>query len=253
MKRAVYVLTIINLIWLIIIMTDNFEFEKPSQASVYPPSVDFKQAVEATINDILADKIFDTIWKKTFHWITVFESLDGFNFNAGATQSTNGSYVQLATSAVLNNEVEINKQPSWQGLITFSQRSYFRSNIYFNNTTNQTIYLTVGNKDTTNYYGFKIIDANLYGVSYDGTTEKTILLTTITATNYNLEARYLPSNKIVFLVESLEIGVITTNLPLPVTTSNVQLMDIRIKTTATAIKTIQVSFFEYLQVRNILQ
>jgi len=233
-------------------MTDKYIFEPQSQASNYPPSVDLKVAVDSVLDENLPDKIFDLIWKKTFHWITLFESLDGFNFTAGATQSTNGSYVELKTSSTLNNEVEINKQPAWQGLITFSQRSYFRTNISFTDITDQTIYATVGNKGTTNYYGFKIVADALYGVSYDGTTEKTILLQTITATTFNLEARYLPSNKIVFLVDSVEKGTITVNLPIPVKTSNVQLMDIRIKTTATAVKTIQVSFFEYLQTRNVL-
>ena len=138
-------------------------------------------------------------------------------------------------------------------MITFSRKSYFITNISFTDIADQTIYVTVGNKDTTNYYGFKVIDASLYGVTYDGTTEKTVLLQTITATTFNLEARYLPGDKVVFLVESTEKGVISSNLPVPLETANIQLMDIRIKTTTTAIKTIQVSFFEYFQARNILK
>lgn len=254
MKKIILTVVLAVLMIIVITMaTDKFFFETPNEPSVYPPSQDLKAAVSQILDESLADKIFDTVWKNTFHWITFFESLDGFNFNTGATLDGSGSHAQLATSNVLNNEVEINKQPSWQGLITFSRKSYFRTNISFTDIADQTIYVTVGNKDTTNYYGFKVIDASLYGVTYDGTTEKTVLLQTITATTFNLEARYLPGDKVVFLVESTEKGVISSNLPVPLETANIQLMDIRIKTTTTAIKTIQVSFFEYFQARNILK
>lgn len=235
--------------------TDTYNFE-PNQAQATQPGID-SQMAPASSDELLSDKIFNIIWKKTFHWTTFFESLDGFFFNTGATQSTNGSYVQLATSAVLNNEVEVNKQPAYQGLITFSQKSYFRTSIDFLDTTNQTIYLTVGNKDTTSYYGFKVVGDQLYGVTFDGTTENSVLLKTITSGIYNLGAKYSPSDKVVFSVEtsdtSSESGVSSSNLPNPQSiTPNVQLMDVRIKTTEAVAKTIRISFFEYLQARNIL-
>src|SRR3990167_2526796 len=144
----------------------------------YPPNEDFKRAVEEVLKDKIGYYIHETLWKKTFHSILLFESLDGFTITTGAT--VNGARADLTTDGTLDNEVEVTKQPSWQGLITFSQKSFFRTNINFSAITNQIIYVTVGNKATTDNYGFKIVDNALYGVSYDSTTENTVLLQTIT-------------------------------------------------------------------------
>lgn len=248
MKNKQTILMVVLTIAVLFLMGDKYIFEKPNQSG--QPSVDFKVQVSQALNELLPEKIFDLVWKKTFHYLTTFESLDGFTL-VGVPTIT-GGYIDLTTSNVTNNEIEVDKQPAYQGLITFSERSYFRSNISFSNTTNQTIYLTVGNKDTGNYYGFKVVNDTLYGVSQDGTTEKTILLQTITNTLYNLEARYMPSDKIVFLVDSVEKGTINTNLPTPTLGANVQLMDLRIKTTANEVKTMRASFYEYLQKRSVL-
>jgi len=187
--------------------------------------------------------------------LTLFESVDGFvqTIVGTGTVTIDGNDVVLATSATTNDSVNLAKEPSWLGLATFSQRSFMRSAVVVNSITNQEIYIKVGRNDTQGY-GFKIINANLYGTTHDGTTESTVLLQTISAaTAYQLEARYLPSDKVVFFVDTVEKGVLTVNLPSPVITANDKLMTLMVKTTTTAARTIQVSYFEYLQKRNILQ
>ena len=251
MKKTHYlVATLAILLVVAISLIMNYKFNNPKD-NQYPPSIDFKQSVNKALDELLPDKIFDSVWKKIFHYLTTFESFDGFTLSGVPT--IDGTGITLTTTGDDENEIQVTKQPAWQGLITFSQQSYFKTAVSLSQVTNQEIYITVGNKDTTHYYGFKIIDANLYGITYDGTTENAVLLQTVTATTYNLEARYSPSDKVIFLVESVEKGVSASNLPSPAETANVQLMDTRIKAKEAEVKVIQLSFFEYLQKRDILQ
>ena len=251
MKRAVIILLIS--IGLTIIMTDNFDFgQKQSNQSFYPPSVDFKAAVDATLTEKLPDRIFDLVWKKTFHYSTFFESLDGFEKTAGVSL-TSDQYITLLTTAVSGNNQNISKKPLIQGLITFSQKSYFRSDLYFVNNTAQTIYLIVGQK-TADAYGFKIVNGTIYGVTRNGANESTVSLGSITAgDDMNLEARYYPNDKVIFLTDSIEKGVSTTNLPSSANSPTQFLFYTDITTNEAVAKEMRMSFFEYFQKRNILQ
>ena len=255
MKNIKTIVIVVLLTTIILMATDFFEFEKPNKASQYPPSLDFKAAVESAMDEILPDKVLNLLWKNTFHWLTLFESVDGFvqTIVGTGTVTLDGNDVVLATSAVANDSVDLAKEPSWLGLATFSQRSFMRSAVVVNSITSQEIYIKVGRSDTQGY-GFKIINGSLYGTTHSGTTESTVLLQTISiSTAYQLEARYLPSDKVVFFVDTIEKGVLTTNLPSPAVTANDKLMTLRVKTTTTAARNMQVSYFEYLQRRNILQ
>ena len=253
MKKTILIVALSAIILgLIIIMIDNFEFEpKQNNQSFYPPSVDFKQAVDATLTEKLPDRIFDLVWKKTFHYSTFFESIDGFTKTAGTTL-TNDQYITFLTTNVSGNTQSLEKKPLYQGLITFSQKSYFRSDLYFVNNTAQTIYLIVGQK-TGDAYGFKVINGTIYGVSRNGSNETTISLGSITAgDDMNLEARYYPNDKVIFLTDSVEKGSLTTNLPSPAEAASQFLFYADITTNEAVAKEIRMSFFEYQQFRNIL-
>lgn len=216
----------------------------------YPLDKITKTLIANEVREEMRNFTFDAIWRNTFHWFTFFESLDGFT--VAGTTSVNGNNVLITTGATSGNKAEVNKQPSWQGLFTFSRRSNFRSAFVLTSVESQTIYITVGNKDVAGYYGFKIVNGNLYGVTSDGTNENAILLQTVVAsTGYNIEARYQPHNKVVFLVNNTEKGSSVTKLPeADETTANLHIMDIEIVTNENVAKTIQMSFFEYLQHRN---
>jgi len=220
----------------------------------YPLDQESKKIVERTVDEFLEQKVFDLIWKKTFHWLEMFDSLDGCHVVADAsTIDYNG--IAISTSNVNADTAYVQKTPSWQGLITFSQRSNLRSNFVISSVTNVTAYILVGNTYSgQSYYGFKIVNNVLKGVSFDGSTQKTVDLMTIEAsTSYAIEARYSPAGKIIFLVNTVERGVITENLPSRIEVANVYPLNFSITTNTTAVKTLQFSFWEYLQSRNILR
>jgi len=219
----------------------------------YPIDQQSKKIIEQAVDEFLENKVFDLIWKKTFHWITFFESLDGFDISASSTSFT-GSSLTLITSEVSENVAYAKKQPTQQGLITFSQKSHMRSAFQMSSVADVTAYILVGSTGGGSYYGFKVVNNSLKGVSYDGTTEKTVdLQTIIAATIYGIEARYSPTDKIIFLVDAVEKGVINENLPSRAEVANILPLEFRIRTDTTAEKRLTFSFWEYLQSRNILR
>ena len=223
----------------------------------YPLDPQSKEIIQKTVDEFLDHKIHNNLWKRTFHFMTFFESLDGFYVAADAS-SIDKNEVSISTSAVLNNVAILSKLPSWQGLITFSQKSFMRTAFVVNSISDVTAYFIIGNLSSGEYYGFKLVDDTLKGVSYDGTTESTVDLKTISAsTIYGIEARFYPNDKVVFYIDTEEVGVINTNLPSGITAgvavANTYLFEINLKNTATAVKTLQFSFFEYLQHRNVLK
>ena len=251
-------------------ITDFYEFDKPSQAqSFYPPSVNFKEAVSSALKEILwqnPDVIRDILWAKDTNFFTLFESLDGFDVNDGTgTVETGvaGTQLTLTTTAINNEFAELTKKPSQQGLYTFSQSGRFRTNFNTGSVANVTVWIVHGSL-SGQAYGFKIINNSLYGFTRDsGGTEATVLLQTISASyNYNIEARYMPDQKVVFLADDptttpitkiRELGILKTNLPTPAATINSNLLDIKLQTNTTAVKTMTISFFQYNQSRDILQ
>src|SRR3990167_3800269 len=105
-------ITIILIVIIILMATDKFFEENnglPDGQSFYPPSVDFKAAVEETVDEILSDKIFDFMWKN-FYWNDLFDNVDGWTIddNAGVSNVDIGNGgVLLETLAVSNNPVSI--------------------------------------------------------------------------------------------------------------------------------------------------
>lgn len=211
-----------------------------------------KSILDRTVDEFLPDKVFDLIWKKIFFFQTFFESVDGYTTTGIITLS--GTDVKIETAATINATAEINKQPSWQGFLNFNQRSALRAALIFNQTAAQEIYIVTGNVGASDKrYGFKVANNTLQGVTHDGTTEKTIDLQTISAaTVYNLEARFRPNDQVQFLVDNEEKGVITENLPYTDGPRS-QLFTAQVKTTEAVAKSIQLSFFQYLQQRNALK
>jgi len=211
-----------------------------------------KSIFERTSDEFLPDKFYDLMWKKIFFFQTFFESVDGYTTTGTITLS--GTDVKLETAATTNATAELNKQPSWQGFLNFNQRSALRAALIFNQIAAQEIYIVTGNVGASDKrYGFKVSNNTLQGVTHDGSTEKTIDLQTISATTvYNLEARFRPNDQVQFLVDNEEKGVITDNLPYT-DGPRTQLFTAKVKTTEAVAKSIQLSFFQYLQQRNALK
>lgn len=238
--------------------TDKFEFGRKSEnvnAGLNPIQ---KEDLVNAIKQIFWENptiLQDIRWSKHFDFITFFESLDGFDVNDGTGTVVAGpTQITFTTTDVDDEFAELTKKPQQQGFMTFSQLSRFRTTISMGSVADVSVWIlhgSIGNQS----YGFKVVDNAIYGFTRDiGGTEATVLLQTISAsTNYNLEARYQPNQKIIFLVNAIEKGTFITNLPTATTDAlNSNLMDIKLQTNTTAVKTMVMSFFQYQSSRNVL-
>lgn len=215
----------------------------------------FGSQVTAQVPTWSSDQLFDYEWKKVFHYTSLFESLDGFTVATKGEKSqasVDGSQLLLQTEGKIGSYASIAKQPLWQGVITFSQKSNFRTTFVLTNPSNAEFYAGIGSYMDQGY-GFKIAGGNLYGYTNDGVREKTVLLQSAKGDIYTLEARYEPTKRVTFLVNSTEKGVLTENLPSSGEIPNRDFMFMRLLTTDDASKVIQSSYFEYLQARNVLK
>lgn len=202
-----------------------------------------------------SDQLFDYQWKKVFHYTSLFDSLDGFTVatqGEKAEVSVDGSQLLLLTGAKAGSFAEVLKQPLWQGVITFSQKSNFRTTFVLTNTANAEFYTGVGSYQNQGY-GFKVANGNLYGFTNDGRNEKTVLLQPAKGDIYTVEARYEPNRKVAFLVNATEKGTISEMLPGAGEVPNRDFMFIRLMTTNDVPKVLQTSYVEYLQARNVLK
>ena len=238
-----------------------------TMANFYPPDENFKRAVEESMDEILPEKILDLVWNKYFYYNTFFESLDGWSLVDASSGSSIVSEigVQLHTGATTNNVSGIVKAPRLQETISFDNRGRFRTAFRISNASTGDIEanITVGlgpESGAKNRYGFRIISGNLTGIVSDGTNTSTVtLISSFTAqANYIIEARLLPSDKVVFLVSDadsevlIERGSINTNLPsgsLDTTSGGEDnaWIEYLIKAKADDSKIILFSFFEYIQ------
>ena len=214
-----------------------------------------EQLIQALTADTrFTELLMERIWSQVFFWATFFESLDGYTQTlSGGSISIAGTDVVLSTGATSGNSAELIKQPSWQGVSTFYAKNMFRTAAVFNANTAQEIYIVHGSL-SGKYYGFKVSNGTLYGVVNDGTTETTTELQAIAvSTSYNLEAVYYPKEKILFYVNTGKsrepAGIITSGLMKPEASVNTTIMDVKITTNEAVDKSVQLSFWQFLQSR----
>ena len=230
----------------------------------FPLDVQDKKIIE----DIVNDRVFNSVWDKYFYFSTLFESADGYDLTGGGASGSNVSPdgLVLNTGAVLNNSVSFNKTPNPTGpgetfnILSFQKDQHFRANFAVDSTTNVTGYITRGVNYGANYpyYGFKILNNTLKGVSRDNNTdgESTVDLMTISVnTTYVGEAKYYPQAKIVFYIRNAttghleEKGTLTTKLPKATNTNNKAFYEYFVSTQDANNKMLTSSFLEYIQKR----
>ena len=222
-------------------------------------TVEYKGDSEKVSDEFLRNKVFDIFWKRVFHYFAYFEDLTGYvTSTVGAGNITNnfGQFLLFETGALANNHTALLKYPHYQSLLTFATKGYFRTKVLFGDNANQIVYIHVGDEglgsgSVLGFYGFRVINATLYGETDNGTSGTQLALMTITpdTVEYNLEARYYPNERVVFFVDNVEKGTITTTLPKPLDGAE-DLFQIYIETTDAAVKSMELSFWEYLQERN---
>ncbi len=235
----------------------------------YPLDTQSQNSISQSMDTLLPEKVMSAEWKKLFHYFTNFDYIGtGTAFSitttgTGSVLAGTGEIV-ISTGATVSSQAEIARSFQRQGLVTYSQPSFMRTALHIDTNTNQTIYLLAGNQAVANYYGFKVVGGTLYGVSKDGTTESTVPLLTLSTSPlyYNIEARYYPRTRVDFFVDDPTTTPATkislkaskaNNLPSPTLGNNVNLMDFSIINTEGVSKSMRVSFYEYIQSRNILK
>lgn len=219
----------------------------PAPVATTPAPVPTVTPSAPALQPVFEQALFDYLWKKTFHYSTFFESLDGFHYTGNS--SVDGNQLIVATDPRPQAAAEVFKQPEWQGILSFNERSAFRTAVTIHEPKNMQSYITVG-LHGGNGYGFKIEDGALYGVTHDGTKETSVRLMTVNNSSvYNLSARLEPKSEVAFYVNDRRLGAISSNLPTQGTVPVLQIMDVYVQTKDSEAKSIQLSFFDYMQTR----
>lgn len=202
---------------------------------------------------------FDLLWKNVYYYSPMYESLDGLSLTGNAP-TIDDTGITMATTAVANNISGVIKgSPANAASLSFAKRSAFRVNVTFQvgALTASTGHYMVGPYAanagvSADFYGFTLAGTALSGstCNADAGTAATIALVTLSETPnvYELEARHEPGRAVVFYVNGVEKGSLSSTLPF--TNSEIgTIVDWEIKTTNTDAKTALVGAYEFMQER----
>ena len=213
----------------------------------YPLGATERLSIDISTTDML----MDAAWNKYFYYSTFFESLDGFINSGTGSGVVSQAGIVLTTGATADNAWTINKAPEFQRIINWLKPQKMRSTLSINQTAGVTASIVTGLEGADQHFGFKVINGTLYGVCGETSQSTLVIGTVVAATNYDLEAHYLPGVRVSFYVNENYFGDLNTNLPIGGTSGEkLELMEIKIKNTDGApAKILRVSFFEYIQSR----
>lgn len=216
----------------------------------YPLDPESKAAVRQVVDEILTDKSMDIVWNNS-HWMSFIESSVWARSLTGSATVAYVAGTNLATGATSGSVAELRTDDQSDTKLTFTnaktqQRIRTQFKVSSGAMNNQVAYIVRGDTTNDTYYGFMVVDASLYAVSRNGGAQSASLLKTIGAdTLYELEARFYPSNRVVFYVDRTATATISTNLPTGV---NLQMLgNFSIQNSTTASKNMTVYYYEYLQ------
>jgi hypothetical protein len=151
-----------------------------------------------------------------------FESLDGWFQQVwnSATATLSANHVQLHAIASINSRALLQKSPYYPVVTpTWAKARTLKAKVRIVNTTNsgERFRIFTGNSDTPIGFGFLIENTKLYGRSGNGTLENIIELEQLPAAPYdllrNLRAEFTPGSKVIFYVDDILKGELTTRLP----------------------------------------
>ena len=265
-------------IWVVIVVLFILQIgNMAKEVFGYPANNEQERAIEEVLNKILPDKIYDAVWNDFFYYFTNFDSMEastgdntfeeagviavtlsGWSVDVEADVTAASFMQKVQIPSLGGSDVGLNRNLGW------GTPQRFRANFSFYDSTAPgapefTGYIVRGATPQSSYgqphFGFKIIDDTLYGtVDSVAAAEQTVQLQSVSnGTAYVVEARYLPSDKVIFLVQDNttlkmeEKGVITTGLINPNSTLTSAFYGI--ENTRTNNHTVQFlgSFFEYIQ------
>jgi len=204
-------------------LQQDFAFTKKEVADLknnqlrYPVDANTQRIIDGLVDTRLKSILYDTLWRKTFHWYEPFDAIDNWDavntvvdpLATGAaimtTAGTTGSFATLARRLL-----------NYSAVNPFDYDSSFRVSFYIKQGPESSTYLLVVGDGITgaagisqNFYGFTIEDGKLYGIITKGDGTDTWTLTNQLATiknkdtsgeSYVLEARYYTGVKVDFFV-----------------------------------------------------
>jgi hypothetical protein len=156
---------------------------------------------------------------------TDFESIDGYATGTdGAASSVvlGAGEVELKAGASTGNYAAlsfVHDNYLMETRSTFDRNKMFRTLVQILGRTSQTIYVTYGEAmkgiETSPHFGFKIVNAKIYGSVADGTTQSLTVseLYTITDDFVEFEARFYSGRWVEFYINGVYKGLVATSLP----------------------------------------
>ena len=208
------------------------------------------------LKEATKENLLDVLWNDLFYFHSFLESIDGYSNGVG-TATVDVAAVSLTTGATSGNEAEVSKTPDYQNILRWDKEQRFRVGIQLTSVTSVTARIGIGNivvpglGSMGTHIGFQVVNSTLRGTCQLGASETQLDLLTISATtNYELEYRYLPGNKVVYLVDNIIRGIIELNLPSGESTlASTVFFGAWIQTNAAGAKTLRFSSYEYMQKR----
>jgi hypothetical protein len=220
---------------------------------------DVLEAVQEVAAECAGVEVEMDLWTKDFYVFIMFHSLDPYTWSWGGTgyyllnPAGNENHLVLGTGATAASLVELQyfwdiPDPSVVTFLTWDKERRMRTAVRFEANTNQEAYILTG--DTSNGFGFKIVDNQIFGVVFNGAVETlTAALATFAAFDEMiLEARFKPNQECRFYINGVEVGVLTAGLPTGTNDADSP-MWLRIENTADEDKVMDFSWYEFYQKR----
>lgn len=174
-----------------------------------------EDVIDHPASSVLRDKIaFD---RRIFDYY--FNTLDGVSVTGGVELNTSGVLL-IATSGALNNQQMFQILNDDVNFYSASMAKYpvFEISLVLPAITTQQLYIINGSDSDWSGFGFKIVNATLYGVYFDSSnSEHTTNLGSVSAnTIYRLRAEYSSDGTIYWFVGGTQVGsVVPTSLSDP--------------------------------------
>jgi len=227
---------------------DNFGFQLS-----YPLDTQSQKIIK----DLVSEQIIDILWKEIFYFSTIFESADGLDEFPAVGGVTVGGALTFVTDGTLNDTIEAYKTKPLD--ISQNKDQRFRVTVAVDEA-NTEAYIVFGdnallNSVTVNsYFGFKIINGTVSGITNNDSTSDTVSLNTTVddlEDVVTLEA-WLDAEKdiVTFYVDGEEKGRTGTGVPSG-SYDNLDFFSFYLKATTAAVKTLFVYQLEFIQRRDL--
>ena len=238
-------------------MEDRIKTLETKQVSLpYPLSFNDKEILLRWLKDGgLSSVLFDVNWDDYLYYHTFFEGADvGMQSNTGTGGNVGpggvGTFgaLTLSSGTTLNNEVTTQLSRVTENLLDYNNKQRFKTNFYLQTVDNVEAYLANNISSANNdAYGFHIVNSELRGFVDIRTTKTEVVLATLTGgVVYEVEARLNPLDKVVFYVDDVELGTISSVLP---NGDNDGLIYMSVKTTNTVNKDLTIERWELIAQR----